>query len=234
MTLGLRDADGDHGSLSEARVDDEAESRSVDLPQAQVDVPQPDVDSLEFAGENGAQTARVPPHSFVLDGHDRHGPLVPRGDHGRALAFSRFDAVPDGVLDEGLQAQVGDPRGERLRTDLQPHLEPVTETGPFQQEVAVDRPQFIRQHGEWSELSEGVPVKWANSTSRDRARWGSVIMNEEMTLNNQYSIATVCDHPMPHKGEVLWVSFGNRASDHPSRASLSPQDPDGFLPHSRG
>lgn len=43
---------------------------------------------------------------------------------------------------------------------------------------------------------------------------------------SSHSIAIVCDRPMPQKDEVRWVSSGNRASDHPSRASVSPQDPD--------
>ncbi len=72
------------------------------------------------------------------------------------LRGDRLEPVLHGVLHQGLQAQERDAHPEHLGRHLQGDVQPVTEAGLLQEQVALHRAQLLGQGGELAVLAEGV------------------------------------------------------------------------------
>lgn len=64
-----------------------------------------------------------------------------------AGAGDGFDAVLDGVLDEGLEEECGDGQGQERRIDVPFDAKPVAEAHLFEVEVAVEELEFLAERG---------------------------------------------------------------------------------------
>lgn len=81
-----------------------------------------------------------------LESHSaRIGPFDAKRDG--AGSGDGFDAVLDGVFDEGLEEQGGDGQGKEGRIDVPFHAEAIAEAHLFEVEVAVEEFQFFAQGG---------------------------------------------------------------------------------------
>ena len=94
-----------------------------------------------------------------------------------------LEAVPDGVLDQRLEAEERHRHRQHLRRDLQRDLQPVAEPGPLEQQVAVDRAQLLGQRGEVAVPPERVAGEVGELQQQVAGPLGSVRTNEAIAVS---------------------------------------------------
>ena len=141
--LGLRHPHAHERARAHVRLDDEPVLLAVDLPEARVDVAEPDVLARRAAREHGLEHRGVDADAVVLDGELGERPGVGRRDRDAPAALLRLETVSHGVLDERLDRQERHDRRQHLGGDLQRHLQSVAEPRALEPEVAVDRAELL-------------------------------------------------------------------------------------------
>ena len=153
---GLGDPHADLGAGAGRGLDHQAVVVAVDLPQPLVDVAQPDAVAVGLAGQGAAHRVGSMPTPSSSTQMSASAAVVLGHDRDRARAGLALEAVPDGVLDQRLDAQERHRHRQHLGRDLHGHLQPVAEPGPLQQQVAVDRAQLLGQRRELAVPAERV------------------------------------------------------------------------------
>ena len=152
----LRHPEADLGAGADGRLDDQTVVVAVDLAQPGVDVGQAHRLGLGRrrrapGGRPRDRTrSRCPPPRSRLDA------LVGGGDRDLARAGHPLQAVAHGVLDQGLDGEVGHRDRQHLGRDQQRDDEPVAEPGLLEDEVALDVAQLGGQRGELAARPERI------------------------------------------------------------------------------
>ena len=139
------------------RLDDEAVVVAVDLAQPGVDVAEADRVARVGTVEDVAHPLRVGADAVVLDADLGVGAAVGGGDRQVAGALLVGEPVPHGVLDEGLHGEVGERHRQHLGRDEERDLQPVTEAGLLEHEVALDVAQLLGEGREGPARAQRVP-----------------------------------------------------------------------------